>query len=442
MEPIADSIHDLFHKMVKPINGSITREQSDNIYEIARFIVDVHEAYKLKILKNAIERTLKISGLKYCNNVLVDTKTGFFTNQTDSVNIDFVIFPANRQNVYNTCIHECVVINCKRLNDGRMNEDNVITKLKPLKYYIATTSSDYPMPGRQDDVEIINAITDETMRSIYDMVNRPREQMKYIDLCPSLGSFHYSIQHQGINAKCILTVSESNIARKIYENNYKITPMDSFDAVDFRTYNADIVFIHEFQACRHDVLTCIISLEKFNVLVLENDDNLLFSNTECFIMRHLKQHNYKVITKILTCSDYGIPQHRRHAFMVCLHSGKFEKDITFYEHVFDYILRTRKDTTKTLTECLHNGLIFEMTTALRIRHEGNTKKWRHDEYKAVNKQGKQFMYTLSINDIKRLQGFDNNYALTGTKGDKKMLLSSSIPTNLSNIIVSFIDSIY
>ena len=452
-------VNTLFYKMVSNINERITRTQSEKIFKTARFIDDMNEQYKLRALKDTIERILKNSKLNYCKNVSVDLKTGFFIKTAHSVNIDFVICPDNQQSVSNSSIQKCVVINCKYIGDNRMKDDIIVIKQKPLKYYIATVSKEYP--ARFVDMENVSVITDYINNDdinclpIDNFVNdifkvfqssKPEcKQFKYIELCDNLGSFHYSMNKKWNHSKCVLSYVDSKVARKIYEDNFKITPFNDFNNIDFKTYNADAVFIHEFQACRHDVLTKIISLEKYNILVLENDDNLLFSNTECFIMKHLKLHNYKVITKILTCSDYGIPQNRRHAFMVCLHSSKFEKDISFYENIFDYILKTRKDTTQTLTDYLHNGINFEMTTSPRIRYnenQMNTRKWKRDEYKAVNKQGKQFMCTLSINDIKRLQGFDNNYKLTGTKKDKKMLLNNSIPTNLTNIVVSFIESIY
>lgn len=478
IQEIEDEKYNIFYNSIQNINSKITFEESKTIFNIANSVRNSNVSRKGKMFENIIEQILKDNDLNYMKQVNINVDNGVFIETRTSHIIDFVIHPNKDKNIIGSDIRECIILSCKFSCRERYKEDDIIKQLSPLKYYLLVATNDYPKKFVDNEKQALITLQPKkndkriTFDDFINDINKyiPTHQSKpltFIDLCCGIGSFYYSMLKTNPLSKCVLACDILETARKTYEHNYKHIPLNDLKDINYNEYDADILFSgnpcqafsqigkHKgFTDERGDlfnyIVDNIVSLEKYNIIVFENVYGLYThdnGNTFKYIIDEIMKCNYKIITKILTCSDYGIPQNRKRIFIICLHSTKFDKDISFYENIFDNILKTRFNNKTTLTEYLNKeGYTFKKKVAYTIRCGGlgspiNSKQnW--DGYIIEDNKGKQYEYRLSINDMKRLQGFDNDFKLFGSKVDKKKLLGNSIPTNLTNIITTFINTIY
>ena len=141
------------------------------------------------------------------------------------------------------------------------------------------------------------------------------------------------------------------------------------------------------------------SYHKPKVLALENVSALLKhdkGNTFKIITDSIKDLGYNINYKILKCSDYGIPQMRKRLIILCIRS-----DIKHDVNIFDL---SKYEKNVILKDYL--GKNFEKKCAYTIRcgGKGSPIDDRHnwDGYWVDGKE-----YRLSIDDAKKLQGFDD-----------------------------------
>tara|TARA_X000001036_G_C20606182_1_gene777037 strand:+ start:92 stop:952 length:861 start_codon:yes stop_codon:yes gene_type:complete len=264
---------------------------------------------------------------------------------------------------------------------------------------------------------------------------------KFIDLFSGMGSFHYSFKRLGW--KCVMASDIEKTARDTYKQNYNIEPLGDITKIEPKDIpHYDILCAgfpcQPFSQCGHGkgfedergtMFSQVMKFVKFHspkIVVLENVKALLNHNKgKSFdkIKTDLENENYTVLHKVLTCSDYGIPQMRKRLFIIAY------KEITLPTTFFDN-LNTHKNNT-TLKNFLNKN--FQKDTAYTIRCGGRNSPIndRHnwDGYLVDNKE-----YRLTIEDALKLQGFDENYKLTGTVAQKWKQLGNTIPTIFTNII--------
>ena len=141
----------------------------------------------------------------------------------------------------------------------------------------------------------------------------------------------------------------------------------------------------------------------------------------------MNAEGYKIVFKVLKCSDYGIPQMRKRLIIVGMKDVEDKKMKEFF-NLREYEKQT------TLTQYL--GKEFEKKTAYTIRCGGKRSPIddRHnwDGYWVKNK-GVREEYRLTIPDALKLQGFDN-YELHGTATANWKMLGNTIPTIFTEII--------
>jgi DNA (cytosine-5)-methyltransferase 1 len=266
-------------------------------------------------------------------------------------------------------------------------------------------------------------------------------KVKYIDLFCGIGSFHYSFNKLGF--ECVMASDIYKPAKDNYKENYNMNILDDICNIDpSKIKDYDILcagfpcqpfsqagYHKGFEDNRGTMFSQVMRFVKHNIpkiVILENVQALLSHDKgQSFlkIKTELETENYKVVFKVLKCSDYGIPQMRKRLFIV----GFKNIEVTNIDNFFD--LDDYKKTT-TLTEYL--GQNFKKDTAYTLRcggkHSPINDRHNWDGYWVDDKE-----YRLTIEDGLKLQGF-HNYNLVGKKNQQWKLLGNTIPTIFTEII--------
>jgi len=268
-----------------------------------------------------------------------------------------------------------------------------------------------------------------------------KKKLKYIDLFCGMGSFHYSFQKFGF--ECVMASDICEPAKKTYQENFKIQPLDDICLIDPKTIKPyDILCAgfpcQPFSQCgkqmgfddeRGTMFFQVMKFVKENIpkiVILENVKGLLKhdnGNTFNTMKLKLEEEGYDVIHKILVCSDYGIPQMRNRLFII----GFKNINVKEIDKFFDL---TQYEKSTTLSKYL--GKKFEKDTAYTLRCGGKNSPIndRHnwDGYWVDKKE-----YRLTISDGLKLQGF-SNYTMKGKTNEQWKMLGNTIPTVFTEII--------
>ena len=267
---------------------------------------------------------------------------------------------------------------------------------------------------------------------------------KFIDLFCGIGSFHYSFDKMGW--KCVLASDIDETVHDVYEKNYSMKPVgDIYDIDPSDIPHYDVLcagfpcqpfsnagkhggFNDERGVLFLEIIR-LMEAAKPKIAVLENVSALKShdkGNTFKIICKKIEEQGYTVHHKVLKCSDYGLPQMRKRIFMVCVRN-----DITHNVDIFDL-----KEYEKDVTMKEYLGKNFEKKHAYTIRCGGArspiTSKQNWDGYMVDGE-----VYRLTIQDAKKLQGFDDDFYLSEEKKDKKntwRYLGNTIPTKFTELI--------
>jgi len=181
-----------------------------------------------------------------------------------------------------------------------------------------------------------------------------------------------------------------------------------------------------------------IKYHKPKIIILENVQALLnHDNGKTFqkIYDEISKENYEITYKILTCSDYGIPQMRKRLFIIGVNK-KFNKDKIDINTIFNL-----DEYKENIELSAYLGKNFKKNIAYTIRCGGKNSpindKHNWDGYFIDDE-----IYRLSIDDALKLQGFTENFELIGTTKDKWKLLGNTIPTNFTKIIGTQIKKLF
>lgn len=267
--------------------------------------------------------------------------------------------------------------------------------------------------------------------------------MKYVDLFCGMGSFTYSFDKLGY--ECVLACDINDVARQTFEHNFHLRPH-----CDIQDLQPDAVPDHDvlcagfpcqpfsnagchngFEDARGTMFFHVLNIVRAkqpSFVVLENvpalrthDEGKTFET----ILACLKEASYTVEHQILKCCEYGIPQLRKRLFLVA-----YRNDLAPSLHLPVLATETYKSTV-TLADYLQAP--YQRTVAYTIRCGGrgsglgNKHNW--DTY-LVDQQ----VHRLTLQEAKKLQGFDDSYELTGPVTQQWRLLGNTIPTVFTRII--------
>ena len=267
------------------------------------------------------------------------------------------------------------------------------------------------------------------------------KKVKYIDLFCGIGSFHYSFKKLGF--ECVMASDIYQPAKDSYKQNHGMDVLDDICNIDpSKLENYDILCAgfpcqpfsqagqHKgFEDSRGTMFSQVMRFVKTNVpkiVILENVQGLLnHDKGKSFlkIKNELESEGYNVVYKVLTCSDYGIPQMRKRLFIIAFKNVNVDNLDSFFD-------LSKYENDVSLSEYL--GKNFKKKTAYTIRCGGKNSaiddKHNWDGYWVDDK-----VYRLTIDDALKLQGFEN-YTLVGKNTDKWKLLGNTIPTIFTEII--------
>jgi len=272
----------------------------------------------------------------------------------------------------------------------------------------------------------------------------PLGKIKFIDLFCGIGSFHYSFQKLGW--ECVMACDIDKAAKETYSENYGMTPLDDITEIDPKTVpDYDILCAgfpcQPFSQCgQHKGFddkrgTMFFHIMKFvehhapPIIVLENVQGLLNHDggkTFDRIKGDLETANYTVVYKVITCSDYGLPQMRKRLIIVGVRN-----DTALIKHVNNLLEFDEYRREVTLSDLL--GRNFEKKVAYTIRCGGKNSpindKHNWDGYIVDGAE-----YRLTIEDCLKIQGFGVDFKLRGRVKDQWKQLGNTIPTIFTEII--------
>ena len=266
-------------------------------------------------------------------------------------------------------------------------------------------------------------------------------QVKYIDLFCGMGSFHYSFQKLGF--KCVMASDIYKPAKENYKKNYNIDVLDDICDIEPSSIEQyDILcagfpcqpfsqagYHKGFKDSRGTMFSQVMRFVKTNipkVVVLENVQALLnHDKGKSFakIKEELEKEGYKVVYKVLKCSDYGIPQMRKRLFIVGFNNIEVNDLDNFFK-----LDKYKKNTT--LSDYLGQNFKKDIAYTLRCggKHSPIDDRHNWDGYWVDDKE-----YRLTVDDGLNLQGF-NDYDFVGKGNEKWKMLGNTIPTIFTEII--------
>jgi DNA (cytosine-5)-methyltransferase 1 len=233
-------------------------------------------------------------------------------------------------------------------------------------------------------------------------------------------------------------------AQATYKTNYGLTPMGDITTIDPASIPSYDVLCAGFpcqpfsQCGKHkgfdDVRgTLFFHIMKFvsfhnpNCIVLENVQGLLKHDggrTFQRIKNDIEAAGYEVDFKVVTCSDYGIPQMRKRLIMVAVRKEMalpMDKILDFDEYK------------KHVTLSTFLSKSFEKETAYTIRC-GGKKSPINDRHNWDGYIVDGAEYRLTIEDCLKLQGFSADFMLCGPVSAKWKQLGNTIPTVFTDIV--------
>lgn len=478
-----------YHDELKKLIPTVTKEQSDKTYNMTMSFRNSRVANIGKLFEKIIEDELKRYNINYMSQVSVDIDARKFREGKKAPLVDFVI-RNDSKNILSSPMSECILLSCKYTCRERWNQDTQLYEMGK-KYILCVSTDDYPKQFKDTDKRSLIVLVNKKNcnRKTFDDflpelgINENTEcelraaprgrtpkskipcipssanarctndsHITYIDLCCGIGSFHYSMQRNFPNSKCVLASDILKDAVDTYALNYNITPEGDLKNIDYSKYDADIVFsgnpCQSFsQIGQHGgfedergnlflyIIDNIMSLAKYPIFVFENVSGLIShdgGNTLRVIKDKINSYGYDMTYKVLSCNDYGIPQNRKRVFIICSYIHNFDE----IERAFNKTLEEEKPIKRpTLTQYLNNGHTFQKDVAYTIRCGGlkspisSRQNW--DGYYVDD--GKE--YRLSVDDMKKLQGFDTSFRMCGKA---TTLLGNTIPTCLSSVITKVV----
>ena len=261
-------------------------------------------------------------------------------------------------------------------------------------------------------------------------MSNAKKTITYIDLFCGMGSFHYSFQKLGF--QCIMACDIYKPAKINYKHNYKMDTLGDICDIDPSTVEPYDILCAGFpcqpfsRAGRHKgfkdsrgnmflQVMRFININSPKIVVLENVSALLTHDkgkTFSKIKTHLHIEKYKIVYKVLKCSDYGIPQMRKRLFVIGFKNVEI-KNVDEFFNLSEYEKNT------SMKEYL--GKNFKKKHAYTIRCGGkkspidDSHNW--DGYWISNGTSTDVEYRLTTDDALKLQGF-HTYQLVGKNTEK------------------------
>ena len=345
----------------------------------------------------------------------------------------------------------------------------------------------YKSKNKNELILLINSINIKKSLSSVNKYTSFNKEIKYIDLFCGLGAFHNAfdlLQTEDTKYKCVFSCDIDNNIRKIYKENYGITPEGDINKINIENIpDFDILcagfpcqpfsiagkkegFNDVLKGNLFYVILKIIDTKTPNIIILENVKNLLsIDNGETFntINIELQKRGYSVSFKVID-SKYYCPQSRERLFIIGNKTKKYEfsletsnkiipvssiidhNETKFFNYEDKYILEKCKETKSKNCKLLY-----------KIIHKITNKGGRQGErvYSIEScgpticassggpgaKTGLYYINEkirrLNVKESLKMFGFNENYKWNTIVKDEEMLfyLGNSIVINVLKVIL-------
>jgi DNA (cytosine-5)-methyltransferase 1 len=177
--------------------------------------------------------------------------------------------------------------------------------------------------------------------------------LKFIDLFCGIGGFHQALNKiKFINAECILAADIDKNARKVYKNNYNLTPVDDIRTIDEKKMqNFDVLCagfpcqpfsnggnkkcFDDNRGLLFDEIIRIAKYKKPKFMFLENVKHILKvseGNVIKYIKNKIKKIGYTLQIENISPHTYGIPQQRERVFFICIRNDIYNNKTIKIKH--------------------------------------------------------------------------------------------------------------
>lgn len=198
----------------------------------------------------------------------------------------------------------------------------------------------------------------------------------FVDLFAGLGGFRLALESFGL--KCVYSSEINNRVREVYKNNFgeypngDITKIDAKDIPDhdilcagfpcqaFSISGKQLGFNDTRGTLFFDVAR-IVKEKQPKVVFMENVKNLQSHDsgrTLQVIKTTMEELGYKFYAKVLSASDYGVPQKRERIYIVCFRDNiefNFPEPEELKIHVEDVLMDNNEDLYVDREDIHYNG---------------------------------------------------------------------------------------
>lgn len=371
-------------------------------------------------------------------------------------------------------VKSVLMLEIKKIHNLRLGNQNIINGLRKKQSNTL---------GKIKDLQKLLDKFDKQLDN-YKINQSKIKKITYIDLFCGLGAFHTAFNkcsNNKINYKCVYACDIDANARKLYYENYNITPDGDINKViinnipDFDILCAGFPcqpfsiagkqegFSDKNKGNLFKRILQIIDIKKPKIVFLENVKNLhTINDGETFkvITDELTKRDYKVSYKVLDSKYYNSPQSRKRIYIICSREKIYKfKQVklpirpvssiidTTENNFFDYTKKYK------LVKCTGNStMIYKLIN--KITKKGGRQGERVYD---INKHGpticassggpgaKTGLYlidnkirTLNIKETLQMFGFNIDYKYSSLQYEKKILfhLGNSIVVNVLEHLIS------
>lgn len=205
-----------------------------------------------------------------------------------------------------------------------------------------------------------------------DIAEKSLSGYTFIDLFAGLGGFRLALESLG--ARCVYSNEWDKAAQSVYHNNFGDTPDDDITKVDENSIPSHDILCAGFPCQAFSIsgkqrgfedsrgtlffdVARIVKAKKPKVVFLENVKNFAThdnGHTLEVVKATMEELGYDFNQKVLSATDFGIPQKRERIYMVCFRKDLNKRDHFSYpkpfqltKHVEDFLINDEQLLVKT-----------------------------------------------------------------------------------------------
>ena len=218
--------------------------------------------------------------------------------------------------------------------------------------------------------------------------------MTFIDLFAGLGGFRLALESLG--AKCVYSNEWDRPAQEVYKANFGETPEGDITKVDEKTIPDHDILCAGFPCQAFSIsgkrrgfedsrgtlffdVARIVKEKKPKIVFMENVRNFAAHDngrTIEVVKNTMEELGYSFDYKVLSATDYGIPQKRERVYMVCFRNDlgvtdfEYPEPFTLKKHVEDFLLEDNEEVEKLYVDrddAYYNGVTDDSYSDKPIR---------------------------------------------------------------------------